>query len=96
MTDALIEIVIPLIVALLAGVFIGWLLWRWRRTPMSSQELHTLEARANRREKPRPERDDDPFDRAHEISELQATLEVRNIEIAQLRRAIAGTVETSD
>lgn len=51
MLPALWEIIIPLILAVLLGIFIGWLMWRWRRQVISEtewlisqQKLRTLEA----------------------------------------------------
>ncbi|MEM9203786.1 MAG: hypothetical protein AAGC53_19260 [Actinomycetota bacterium] len=38
MLPALWEIVIPLILAVLLGIFIGWLIWRWRRQVISETE----------------------------------------------------------
>lgn len=36
------DILLPLTVAFLAGLFIGWLIWRWRRMRISSEELATI------------------------------------------------------
>lgn len=51
MLPALWEIIIPLILAVLLGIFIGWLIWRWRRQVITEtewliaeQKLHTLES----------------------------------------------------
>ena len=38
MLPALWEIIIPLILAVLLGIFIGWLIWRWRRQVISETE----------------------------------------------------------
>ena len=51
MLPALWEIIIPLILAVLLGIVIGWLMWRWRRRIVSEtqwlileQKVRTLEA----------------------------------------------------
>ncbi|MEM9463831.1 MAG: hypothetical protein AAGA90_00565 [Actinomycetota bacterium] len=51
MLPALWEIIIPLILAVLLGIVIGWLMWRWRRQVISEtewliaeQKVRTLEA----------------------------------------------------
>lgn len=36
------DIFIPLLVAFLAGLFFGWLFWRWRRIRLSREELATI------------------------------------------------------
>lgn len=36
------DILLPLTAAFLAGLFIGWLIWRWRRMRISSEELATI------------------------------------------------------
>ena len=36
------DILVPLAVAFLAGLLFGWLLWRWRRLQMTSDELATI------------------------------------------------------
>lgn len=36
------DILLPLTVAFLAGLFVGWLIWRWRRMRISSEELATI------------------------------------------------------
>lgn len=46
MLYALWEIVIPLVIALLVGVAIGWLIWGWRRTSMSWADFERATAAA--------------------------------------------------
>ena len=36
------DILVPLSIAFLAGLLFGWLLWRWRRLQMTSDELATI------------------------------------------------------
>ncbi|MFT7650181.1 MAG: hypothetical protein ACI8Y4_004947 [Candidatus Poriferisodalaceae bacterium] len=43
MLYALWEIVIPLILALLVGVLIGWIIWGWRRTPINRSEYEKMQ-----------------------------------------------------
>ncbi len=45
---ALPEIVLPLIIAFLIGLLIGWLWWGWRRTKISYTEWETMRQKSNR------------------------------------------------
>ena len=36
------DILIPVLLAFFAGLFIGWLLWRWRRRAYSSESIHSM------------------------------------------------------
>ena len=42
------DILVPLAVAFLAGLLFGWLLWRWRRLQMTSDELATIRRSSTR------------------------------------------------
>ena len=42
------EILLPLIIALLLGLFFGWLMWGWRRTKISYAEWETMRQKAAR------------------------------------------------
>ncbi len=46
MLNVLWEISIPLVISFAIGVGVGWLLWRWRRTPISDREWQLLTDRA--------------------------------------------------
>lgn len=46
MFDVLSEIIVPLIISFGLGLEVGWLLWRWRRRPISADEWDRLELRA--------------------------------------------------
>lgn len=47
MTWVLLEILIPLLLAVGLGVLIGWFLWRWRRRTIHASEWNQLAANAN-------------------------------------------------
>jgi len=49
------DIVLPLIAAFLLGLFIGWMLWRWRRKRIDADGLSALR-RSNARYKADAER----------------------------------------
>jgi len=44
MSWALLEIVLPLALAVAVGVFVGWLAWRWRRRNVTAHEWNRLNA----------------------------------------------------
>ncbi len=44
MTWALLEIVVPLLLAFGAGILTGWMAWRWRRRSVSAHEWNRLNA----------------------------------------------------
>lgn len=44
MTWALLEILLPLTLAVAVGVFMGWLVWRWRRRNVTAHEWNRLNA----------------------------------------------------
>ena len=56
---SLYDIALPLLVTFLLGLLLGWLLWRWRRQPISAADLERLKA---------------ADDGAAELAELQSEL----------------------
>ncbi len=90
MMYALWEIAIPLLIAFLLGVLLGWVIWRWRRTKVTGSEWNRLQERAHQGDRAgaRPE---GSVDSDRRITALTADVEVRDIEIAQLRKALADT-----
>ncbi len=48
MSFVLWEILVPLIIAFLLGLFFGWLMWGWRRTKITYTEWETMRQKANR------------------------------------------------
>ncbi len=42
------DVVVPMTVAFVAGLLLGWLLWRWQRTRISAEELHRLRSDTGR------------------------------------------------
>ena len=50
MASVLWEIIIPLLVAFAIGLLIGWMLWRWRRTKVTSTEWEQLTSSASKAE----------------------------------------------
>ncbi len=36
------DILLPLLIAFMGGIFVGWLFWRWRRSPVDAATLSTL------------------------------------------------------
>ena len=42
------EILIPLLIAFLLGLLLGWLWWGWRRTKITFAEWETMRQKANR------------------------------------------------
>lgn len=48
MTFVLWEILLPLAIALLVGLFFGWLMWGWRRTKITYAEWETMRQKAMR------------------------------------------------
>ena len=42
------DVVVPMAVAFIAGLLLGWLLWRWQRTRISAEELHRLRSDTGR------------------------------------------------
>lgn len=101
MIFALWEVLIPLLVAFLLGVLLGWFIWRWRRTEVTGAEWRRLEERASAGDRAaQSTQAADPADAANQIAALKADVEIREIEIAQLRKArsdatVAATVATT-
>ena len=48
MTFVLWEILVPLTIAFLLGLFFGWLWWGWRRTKITYTEWETMRQKASR------------------------------------------------
>lgn len=90
MMYALWEIAIPLLIAFLLGVLLGWVNWRWRRTRITGSEWNRLQERARQGDQAGA-RPDGSVDSDRRITALIADVEVRDIEIAQLRKTLADT-----
>lgn len=87
MIYALWEIVVPLIVVFVIGALLGAWVQRGRGTRVSAEQWDQLTTRALAADRV----EDETSRRAPhdaEIGDLRAALEVRDIEIAQLRKAI--------
>ena len=79
------DIVLPLIAAFLLGLFIGWMLWRWRRKRIDADGLSAL-----RRSSARHRADAERLERSNiELSDrLQAASGARGGDLANARKRI--------
>lgn len=90
MIYALWEIVVPLIVVFLIGVALGIWVQRGRGTRISADQWERVTQRAQAADRLEGQVKNVTSDTA-EISDLRAAIEVRDIEISQLRQAIADS-----
>jgi hypothetical protein len=99
MIYALWEVLIPLLVAFLLGILLGWLIWRWRRTKVTTTEWSQLQERASagdRAASTTPAGIAGVGGDDKRIAKLTGELEVRDIEIAQLRQAAKSVAVPMD
>ncbi len=67
------EILLPLIIAFLLGLFFGWLWWGWRRTKITYTEWETMRQKAARSSSIEAEAELD--EHRAELAELRAELD---------------------
>ncbi len=85
---ALLEITLPLCLTFLFGLCAGWLLWRWRRTIISSQEWDSQSGESDiqlltaQHEEVKTERDT----MAASVTSLEQKIETQKIEISALEK----------
>lgn len=66
------ELILPLLIAFVLGLFLGWLMWRWRHRKVTSNEWQSVLAESSARQTRVTELENLLGDREREVIALQA------------------------